>query len=173
MRRSHSFVLGVAATVWLSVPAPRPAGAASPLTDLLGAARGTSPMLCALAAHSLGNGFGGLYPPYPVVASASVTVREAVMPHPRAATTVTVSVTFASVGVYVIAEVVVEPVIVPPSICHAYVHPEHDATDAVRPAAHETGCVCTVMAGLGVQPSRPVLKIGSIFSLASPALPKR
>ena len=74
MKRSHSFVLGVAATVWFWGPAQRPAAAASPLSDLLGAARGTSPMLCALAAHSLGNGFGGLYPPYPVVASASVTV---------------------------------------------------------------------------------------------------
>jgi hypothetical protein len=64
---------------------------------------------------------------------------EAVMPQPRDVMIVTVSVTLACVGVYVMDEVVVELVMDPPVICQAYVQPEHDGTDAVRPAEQATG----------------------------------
>jgi HEAT repeat protein len=45
--------------------------------ELIAAARGASPILCALAAQSIGNGYGGWQPPYPIVAASYAPVRQA------------------------------------------------------------------------------------------------
>ena len=62
----------------VSGPAPQiePAAPQS-IDELITAARGASPMICALAAQSIGNGGGGWQPPYPIVSTSFTSIRQA------------------------------------------------------------------------------------------------
>ncbi len=70
-------VLTSLAALAVSGPPPQPEPAApQSIEELITAARGPSPILCALAAQSIGNGGGGWQPPYPIVPTSTAAIRE-------------------------------------------------------------------------------------------------